>query len=95
MTLEPDQLLTLEQAAQRVQLSVWALRRAIHRGALRAYKPAGRIRIPADALQEWLEQSAPPTVAPVPRATLMQTSTPRPVVVGEDSFRARARRKSA
>lgn len=56
-TPEREQLLTLEEAAQRVRLSTWTLRRAISRGELLAYKPAGRLRVPVGAVEAWLASS--------------------------------------
>jgi excisionase family DNA binding protein len=53
----PDPLLTLDEAAARVALSPWTLRRAIARGHLLAYKLGGRIRIPKSALDDWLLSS--------------------------------------
>jgi excisionase family DNA binding protein len=87
MTL-PD-LLTLDEACAHVRLSPWALRRAIARGELRAYKPAGRIRISPDALAAWLESTAPPA-SPAP-----SVHVPHKRRSGEaDTFRALARRVS-
>jgi excisionase family DNA binding protein len=50
-------LLTLEEVCERVRLSPWAVRRAIRRGELRAYKLRGRLRIPADSVEDWLQAS--------------------------------------
>jgi excisionase family DNA binding protein len=52
-----NRLLTLEQACSQVQLSSWAVRRAIADGELRAFKPRGRLRILEDDLIEWLEST--------------------------------------
>ena len=70
-----EQLLTLPEVCARVRLSEWAVRRAIKRGELLAYKPAGRLRIPASAVAAWLESSAilaevaatPEAARPLPR----------------------------
>lgn len=50
-------LLTVRQVAERVQLSEWAVRAAIHDGQLDAFKPRGQLRIPEDAVTSWLEQT--------------------------------------
>jgi excisionase family DNA binding protein len=52
-----DRLLTLDQVCERVQLSTWAIRRAIDRGELPAFKPCGRIRIAESALAAWLDST--------------------------------------
>ena len=57
LSAEGDQLLTIEQVCQRVQLSPCAVRRAITRGELQAYKLASRIRIPESAVAAWLDRS--------------------------------------
>jgi excisionase family DNA binding protein len=91
MTL-PD-LLTLDEACAHVRLSPWALRRAIARGELRAYKPAGRIRISPDALAAWLESTAP-AAEPVPIFPDAGKVHPRGSTEA-DTFRAKARRRTA
>ena len=78
-------LLTLAEAAAQVRLSPWALRRAVARGELRAYKPAGKIRIPADALTDWLTRSE---IVPERATTPSRPLRPSPPA---GSFRARAR----
>ncbi len=78
-------LLTLAEAAARVRLSPWALRRAIGRGELRAYKPAGKIRIPTEALADWLVRSE---IAPQRATAPARPLRPSPPA---GSFRARAR----
>jgi excisionase family DNA binding protein len=53
-----SQLLTLSEVCARVRLSPWAVRRAIGRGELAAYKLSGRLRIPESALEDWLRAAA-------------------------------------
>ena len=83
-------LLTLDEACEIVRLSPWAIRRAIARGELHAYRPCGRIRIPSEALAAWLEDSAPDLLleesskrSPAPRARRQRPPA--------DSFRGRER----
>jgi excisionase family DNA binding protein len=45
------------EAAARCGLSTKTVYRAIHSGALRAYRPARKLLIPEDALDEWIEQA--------------------------------------
>lgn len=52
-----SEMLTLDEAAERVRLSPWAVRRAIRRGELLAYKLSGRIRVPVVSLDAWLAAS--------------------------------------
>ena len=91
---ETAELLTLAEASQRVRLSPWALRRAISRGELDASKPAGRIRISEQAIEDWLKLTrVEPDVVPArealhPIRAVPSRSDP------EDSFRARLQRKS-
>ncbi|MHB1808132.1 MAG: helix-turn-helix domain-containing protein [Solirubrobacteraceae bacterium] len=88
-------LLTLDEAAERVRLSPWTLRRAIKRGELHCYRPAGRIRIPERSLDAWLASTSPEPsldcdlMPAVPIARL--TSTPES---GAD-FRARLRKRAS
>jgi len=70
-------LLTLGQVCERVQLSPCAVRRAIHRGELRAHKLGGRLRIPQAALDEWVRASVlePAVVADEPHPQLSIATT--------------------
>jgi excisionase family DNA binding protein len=89
---ETAELLTLQEASQRVRLSPWALRRAISRGELDASKPAGRIRISEQAIEDWLKLTrVGPDVAPA-RKALPPMGGVRSRSEREDSFRARLRR---
>jgi len=86
-------LLTLDEAAQRVRLSPWAVRRAIRRGELDASKPAGRIRISEQAVEDWLKLTRI-------EADIERTDAhPLPALIPQpgtgDTFRARARRKAS
>jgi excisionase family DNA binding protein len=65
--IEP--LLSTKDVAARVGLSEKAIRRAIARRELRAFKVCGRIRIAPAAVEVWLEESlVEPAVRPeVPR----------------------------
>lgn len=83
-------LLTLPEVCARVRLSPWAVRRAIGRGELFAYKLAGRLRIPEEALEDWLlagiiEPEDPAPMQPVRRREPSQQLA---------SFRARLRKES-
>jgi excisionase family DNA binding protein len=92
---ETAELLTLQEASQRVRLSPWALRRAISRGELDASKPAGRIRISEQAIEDWLKLTrVEPDVVPAREALC-----PMPAIPSrskrEASFRARLQRRSS
>ncbi len=50
-------MLTVQEAADSVRLTQWAIYRAIQRGDLAAYKPGGRLRIREDDLDAWLEST--------------------------------------
>jgi excisionase family DNA binding protein len=89
-------MLTVQEAADRVRLTQWAIYRAIQRGDLAAFKPGGRLRIDEADLTAWLEStrveskqrpsSRPPRVAP---ASAMDAALrPRRPA---DSLRARVR----
>jgi excisionase family DNA binding protein len=45
------------QVAARCGLSKKTVYRAIHSGALRAYRPASKLLIPEEAFAEWMEQA--------------------------------------
>jgi excisionase family DNA binding protein len=59
-----QRLLTVREVANRVGLSEWAVRRAIHNGELVAFKPRGRLRVAEVDLEDWLNASR---VRPTPR----------------------------
>ena len=86
-------LLTVKAVAQRVGLSEWAIRRAIHDGELAAYKPRGQLRVDAADLEHWLDGTrvAPEVRTVRPAAAL----TPSPLYPEGGSFRSRTRRKEA
>ena len=89
---DTSELLTLQEACDRVRLSPWALRRAISRGELDASKPAGRIRISEQAIDDWLRLTKvePDIVTagePLRLKGSLPSRSPR-----EESFRARLRR---
>ena len=91
---ETAELLTLQEASERVRLSPWALRRAISRGELDASKPAGRIRISEQAIEDWLKLTrVAPDVAPT-REVLRPMRAASSGFDREASFRARLQRKS-
>jgi excisionase family DNA binding protein len=50
-------MLTVQEAAEEVRLTQWAIYRAIQRGDLAAFKPGGRLRIHDADLQAWLEST--------------------------------------
>jgi excisionase family DNA binding protein len=89
-------MLTVQEAADRVRLTQWAIYRAIQRGELTAYKPGGRLRIREADLEGWLEstrvrakgQSAARSVRTTPAGVLGGASRPR---AAADSVRARVR----
>jgi excisionase family DNA binding protein len=85
-------LLTLEEVCERVKLSSWALRRAIKRGELVAFKPAGRIRISEQALEDWLTLTR---VEPDVREDLTVRPLPTTIPHASDSFRASLRKRGA
>jgi excisionase family DNA binding protein len=53
--MQPDHLLTVTAAAQRLGLKHGAVRRAIARGELPAMRVCSRIRVDSDELARWLE----------------------------------------
>lgn len=73
-------LLTLPEVCERVRLSPWAVRRAIGRGELVAYKLAGRLRIPEYGLDDWLRarvmEPIDAAVEPTPMSRLGVSSQP-------------------
>jgi excisionase family DNA binding protein len=91
-------VLTVQEAADLVRLTQWAIYRAIARGDLVAYKPGGRLRINEGDLQAWLEATR---VTPATRASPAPArSVPPPELIGpsgrratEDTLRARVRAK--
>jgi excisionase family DNA binding protein len=85
--MPPTSLLTLAEVAERVQLSTWAIRRAIDRGELRAFRPCGRIRIAESALIDWLDASSVPAATP-PKPP---AKSPGRRSTGRDTFRGRVR----
>ncbi len=58
-----EMLLTVEQAAQRLQIHPTSVRRQLQRGRLRGVKRGNLWRVPESAL---LENTPPPTSSPVP-----------------------------
>jgi excisionase family DNA binding protein len=93
-------MLTVQEAADQVRLTQWAIYRAIQRGDLAAFKPGGRLRIDEADLTAWLEStrveikqrpsSRPPRVA---AATAMDAALRRRRPA--DSLRARVRARRA
>jgi excisionase family DNA binding protein len=89
-------MLTVQEAAERVRLTQWAIYRAIRRGDLAAYKPGGRLRIREADLEAWLESTRVPATGGsaarsarvVPTGPLNGAPRPR---VAADSLRARVR----
>ena len=89
-------MLTIQEAAERVRLTQWAIYRAIQRGELIAYKPGGRLRIREGDLESWLEstrvqakaRSTPPRAPSPPPGVIGGIARPR---VAADSLRARVR----
>jgi excisionase family DNA binding protein len=90
-------MLTVQEAADLVRLTQWAIYRAIARGDLVAYKPGGRLRISEDDLEAWLEATrvspsqptatrGPPPVVPPP-ALARSSGGPH----SDGSLRARVR----
>lgn len=90
-------MLTVQEAAEVVKLTQWAIYRAIARGDLVAYKPGGRLRINEHDLQAWLDATrvspSQPTPARAPQPVvappaLARSSSPRH---DGDTLRARVR----
>jgi excisionase family DNA binding protein len=89
-------MLTVQEAADHVRLTQWAIYRAIQRGDLAAFKPGGRLRIYEADLKAWLEstrvaskQRRPSGSARVASASAMDGALrSRPPA---DSLRARVR----
>src|SRR3954468_9717799 len=86
-------MLTVQEVARRVGLTQCAIYRAIQRGELIAYKPAGRLRIRETDFEHWL--GAPRVPAPAlrvarwaPVASLELVAPARP---SEQSLRARVK----
>lgn len=91
-------MFTVQEAADLVKLTQWAIYRAIQRGDLVAYKPGGRLRIDEQDLQAWLDATRvrPPTPASPGPARVV----PPPELIGpsrhgaaEGTLRARVRAK--
>lgn len=87
-------LLKVSAVADRVGLSEWAVRRAIHDGQLPAFKIRGQLRVDALDMETWLEacrfvpqQMSAPSGQPA--------VTPSPAYPPGGSFRSRVRRKEA
>jgi excisionase family DNA binding protein len=75
------QLLTVSEVARATGLSVNAIYRAVWSGELRASKLRGRIRIPAEAVTAWVDETRVPTSQP--QRIRPTRSTPRaPRAVG-------------
>jgi excisionase family DNA binding protein len=88
-------VLTVRQAADRVNLSEWAIRRAIHDGELVAYKPRGQIRIEPADLDLWLEGTR---MSPRPSEARRDPAADvgcGPGCPAAGTFRDRVRRKEA
>ena len=87
-------LLRVGEVADRVGLSEWAVRRAIHDGQLAAYKIRGQLRIDRPDLDDWLEGCrVTPTIRPQPAH--VSPLTPSPSYPEGGSFRSRTRRREA
>jgi excisionase family DNA binding protein len=86
-----ERWLSVRDAAERSGFSVDAIRRAIARGDLEAFKVCGRLRIAEDALERFM-RAEPATDAPKPARS--EKSAPRPAA-GRGSFRDMARRSAA
>lgn len=90
-------MLTVQEAANVVKLTQWAIYRAIKRGDLVAYKPGGRLRIDEADLQAWLDANRVSPAKPTPHRP-PQPLVPPPALVGsrrsrpaEATLRARVR----
>jgi excisionase family DNA binding protein len=71
------QLLSPQQVAERCNLSYGGVVAAINRGELRAARLGRRLRIPADAVDEWVESQM---VRPRARVRLGSLPDPEPPV---------------
>lgn len=76
------------EAAQQSGLSRTLIYREIERGHLRAYKVGGRLRITAEALDEWKRLH---TVAPRPQAAACEPRRAGRTGRGSDSFASELR----
>jgi excisionase family DNA binding protein len=89
----PEPMLSVLDVAQRVGFKPCAIYRAIQRGELIAYKPAGRLRIREADFQAWLESTR--VLVPEPRAPRPAPVTPLPVIATRraegESLRARVK----
>ena|SRR5271165_5139545 len=77
-------LLTLTQAAERVQLSRWTLRRAIERGELDGFRFGRRIRVSEEALEAWIKAGV---IEPKRVSTSMGSSRARRSKLAPNHFR--------
>jgi excisionase family DNA binding protein len=90
-------MLTVQEAAERVRLTHWAVYRAIRRGDLAAFKPGGRLRIDEADFTAWLESTrvqAEPRLPSQPVRTAPASAmdaTLRPRKAATESLRARVR----
>ncbi len=66
--MKPENLLTVDQVADVVQLSAEAVRRAVRRGDLRASKLGGRLRISPQSVDDWIRAAELRAPAPAPAA---------------------------
>jgi excisionase family DNA binding protein len=66
-------LLTPEEVAEQTRLCVTTIRRKCQTGELRASKPAGRWRIEAEAVEEWLHATEPRNEPGVLRPQTVET----------------------
>ena len=89
-------MLTVQEAADRVRLTQWAIYRAIRRGELAAFKPGGRLRIREADLEGWLESTRVQAEVRAPAGSVRVTApgvlagATRPRIAAE-SVRARVR----
>ena len=59
-----DRLLTIPEVAETCQLSEKAIRRAIDRGQLKAFKLCSRLRISQADMREWIASQRQPVLTP-------------------------------
>jgi excisionase family DNA binding protein len=71
-----ERLLTVAEVAERLALKPWAIRGAIGRGELAAFKVCGRLRVTESAVDAFLDASSVQPAPATPRARLAAVPAP-------------------
>jgi excisionase family DNA binding protein len=90
-----ERWLSVRDAATRSGFKVDAIRRAIARGELEAYKVCGRVRIAEEALERFMRSEPVAEAPPVKPKPARSGNHDRRGRSGEPSFRDMARRSAA